>query len=622
MLIVPFLLQIAAVVGLTGYCAWRNGQKTVEAMAIRLSKEVTAHIEKHVHNYTNTPDLFLQVNQAAIETGNLNLNDFESLTRYFWQQTQLSEAVPYVYFANPQGDFIGVWQESEELTTLRQRDAETAPRRTVYQLNGVGERVGLISNDEYDPRSRPWYRAALKAGQPTWSPIYVFSQPPSLGITRVVPLYNPVKELQGMMAADITLADISQFLQQIQVSDSGQVLIIERSGDVVASSAKEPPFVATAAGESRLPALQSSNALIQGTAEQLLQQFSRFDQIESAQQLTLRVDGQRQFVEVTPINNQLGIDWLMVVIIPEADFTEHIAANNRTTLLLCVGALGIAALFGVAASHWLVKPIARLSEASRALASEATLSEEFREGALTQTVQSPNIRELNIMAQAFNQMVQQLKYSFSNLAEANLELEQRVADRTQALEQANKELERSIRIDDLTQVANRRRFTEYLDTVWLQHLRNHQPLSLLLCDVDFFKLYNDTYGHPAGDTCLRQIARAMEIVLKRPADLVARYGGEEFVVVLPQTNLAGGVRVAENMRAALKDMEIPHRTSSVASRVTLSIGVSCCMASTEVSVDTLIARADQALYLAKGEGRDRVVSLPLSASSVSQGVDV
>ena len=621
-LIVPFLLQILAVVGLTGYFSWRNGQKTVESMAIRLGEEVTAHIEKHVDGYTNTPSLFLEVNQAAIETGNLDINDFDRLFRYFWQQTQLSEAVPYVYFANPQGEFVGVWRQSEELTTFRLRTEATAPNREVYQLNSLGESVELLNNDEYDPRSRPWYQTALKSGQPTWSPIYVFSQPLSLGFTRVFPLYNKDDDLLGVMAADITLTDVSEFLQQIQVSDSGQVFIIEHSGEIVASSAEEPPFVTTESGEKRLAAVQSNNHLIQGTANQLLQQFEDFDQINSAQQLTLNIDGQRQFVEVTPITGQLGIDWLMVVIVPEADFTAHIQENNRTTLLLCLAALGIAAALGVATSHWLVRPISRLSQAAQGLALEATISEDFREEKLGHTVESPNIRELHLLAQAFNQMVQQLKYSFSNLAEVNDELEQRVAERTRALEQVNEELKHSTRIDDLTQVANRRRFSEYLETVWLQHLRNHQPLSLLVCDVDFFKVYNDTYGHLAGDTCLRQIARAMESALNRPSDLLARYGGEEFVVVLPQTNLQGAQQVAERIRQQLSQMEIPHRTSSVVSRVTVSIGASCCLASREVSPDTLIARADQALYQAKRSGRDQVVALPLTIMPVEESVDL
>lgn len=621
-LIIPLLLQIIAVVGLTGYFSWRNGQKTVESMAIRLSEEVTAHIEKHVDSYTNTPSLFLEVNQAAIETGNLDINDFERLSRYFWQQTQLSEAVPYVYFANPLGEFVGVWRQSDELTTFRLRTEETAPLREIYQLNSLGEPVELLSDNEYDPRSRPWYRTAIKAGQSTWSSIYVFSTPPALGVTRVAPLYDPTNELLGVMAIDITLADISNFLQKLQVSNSGQVFIIERSGDIVASSAQEPPFITTESGETRLAAVQSNNQLIQGTANQLLQQFDGFEQINSAQQLTLSIDGQRQFVEVTPITGQMGIDWLMVVIIPEADFTEHIQANNRTTLLLCLAALGIAACSGIATSHWLVSPISRLSKAAQGLALEATLSEDFREGTLTHTVESPNIRELNLLAQAFNQMVQQLKYSFSNLAEANLELEQRVAERTRALEQVNEQLKHSALIDDLTQVANRKRFTEYIEAVWLQHLRNHQPLSLLVCDVDFFKLYNDTYGHPAGDTCLRQITRAMESALHRPSDLLARYGGEEFVIVLPQTNLQGAQRVAERVRQQLGQMEIPHRTSPVSHRVTVSIGASCCVASKEVSTDTLIARADQALYQAKREGRDQVIALPLTVSSMEQIVDV
>jgi diguanylate cyclase (GGDEF)-like protein/PAS domain S-box-containing protein len=160
--------------------------------------------------------------------------------------------------------------------------------------------------------------------------------------------------------------------------------------------------------------------------------------------------------------------------------------------------------------------------------------------------------------------------------------------------------------DSLTQVANRRRFDDYLKQEWQRLAREKLPLSLILVDVDFFKAYNDTYGHLAGDQCLQKIAKAMRQALKRSSDLVARYGGEEFAVILPNTPLAGAICVAEEIWAQVKALKIAHPGSQVSEYVTLSLGVVSTVPFHEFSPATLITAADQALYQAKTSGRDQV----------------
>jgi diguanylate cyclase (GGDEF)-like protein len=163
------------------------------------------------------------------------------------------------------------------------------------------------------------------------------------------------------------------------------------------------------------------------------------------------------------------------------------------------------------------------------------------------------------------------------------------------------------RIDGLTQIANRRRFDEYLLQEWGRHIRMQQPLSLLLCDVDHFKLYNDSNGHQAGDECLKIVAKAISQCY-RTGDLVARYGGEEFALVLPQTNAAGAVQVAERVRSAVAAVALPHPASPVCERVTVSIGVACATPQPHGPTDAraLIEEADRHLYKAKQLGRNQV----------------
>jgi diguanylate cyclase (GGDEF)-like protein len=156
----------------------------------------------------------------------------------------------------------------------------------------------------------------------------------------------------------------------------------------------------------------------------------------------------------------------------------------------------------------------------------------------------------------------------------------------------------------LTQIANRRRFDEYYNLEWRRSVREQTSLSLLLCDIDFFKKYNDYYGHQAGDECLRRVARAIAQIPERPGDLVARYGGEEITVILPRTDAQGAVQIAEIIHLTIKQLQIPHVRSNVSPYLTISIGISSLIPSQDIRPESLFAAADRALYIAKERGRN------------------
>ena len=172
---------------------------------------------------------------------------------------------------------------------------------------------------------------------------------------------------------------------------------------------------------------------------------------------------------------------------------------------------------------------------------------------------------------------------------------------------ANRELEKLSRQDGLTGIANRRYFDSYLVTEVRRGARERQSLSLILSDVDHFKAFNDCYGHQAGDDCLRRVAAALSSAGRRPADLAARYGGEEFAMVLPGTVLEGAIDVAQAVSRVIEGLGIPHARSAVNPKVTLSQGIVSLTPEKETSSEDLIQRADQALYLAKQQGRNRYV---------------
>jgi diguanylate cyclase (GGDEF)-like protein len=183
--------------------------------------------------------------------------------------------------------------------------------------------------------------------------------------------------------------------------------------------------------------------------------------------------------------------------------------------------------------------------------------------------------------------------------------EDEIARRTDELRAANAALARLSRSDDLTGLANRRSLTEFIEHGWRAAQREQQPLSVLMIDIDHFKAYNDAYGHPQGDTCLRAVAEAIARVVSRATDLVARYGGEEFVAVLGNTPLEGALDVAEQVRAAIERLAIPHRAAP-GHVVTVSVGATSSLPARNTRPDASLAAADRALYAAKAEGRNRV----------------
>lgn len=190
-----------------------------------------------------------------------------------------------------------------------------------------------------------------------------------------------------------------------------------------------------------------------------------------------------------------------------------------------------------------------------------------------------------------------------------------------ALQKANDELLRLAALDDLTQIANRRRFDDRLTQEWRRAQRDKTSLAVIICDIDHFKKYNDAYGHLRGDDALYTVAQSIQTTLKRPMDLVARYGGEEFAVILPATNTEGAARVADQIKTAVEELRITHKSSQISGYITLSYGIAAMVPTAGDSWKRLIEAADQALYRAKAKGRNRIECCTQSFSKPANAGD-
>ena len=417
-LVIPFVLQTVAAVGLVGYLSFRNGQRSVDNLANQLNSEIGKRIEQRVLNYLEEPQRLIDTTYSAIQSGNLDPQNFETFQPYLWQIVHQQHLTNYLYYGSEQGLFVGVEQIEDGTVQLKTRTNESAPNRETYVLNEQAQPQKRIKSAEYDPRSRPWYKAAKAAGKSTWSEIFAsFARANnSLEISPVKPVYDSKGNLLGVLSINMRLVLIADFLKSLYISPNGQTFIIEKSGNLIASSAVSQPFTIMGAGDKkdieRLSAIKSDNATIQAIAQSLQNHFGSFNAINQSQRLKFFVNGERYYTEILPIRDERGIDWLAVVIVPENDFMEQINTNTRNTILLCLVALVVAIALGIYTSRWVTRPILRVSQASNELA----------QGNLGQHVEASPIIEINKLADSFNGMAGQLKYSFASLETKNEEL--------------------------------------------------------------------------------------------------------------------------------------------------------------------------------------------------------
>ncbi|HEY9781428.1 MAG TPA: ATP-binding protein [Leptolyngbyaceae cyanobacterium] len=429
-LIVPFVLQIFVAVGLTGYFSLRNGQQAINDLAKQLIDKTSDLVGQHLDTYLAIPQ---QVNQStldAIELGMLDSRDFQRIGHFFWKQAQIYK-VSYINYALFTGEYVGVGSMLPgQGVTIEEVSSKTKPKSNVFATDSQGNRKNKVRDYRYNPLNEAWYPQTLKAGKPIWSSIYNWDTPE--GITNIIsiaaghPIYDNTKKMIGIIGVDLSLEDISVFLHNLKVSPSGKVFIVENNGLLVANSSSEKPFTIVNGKAQRLNVLNSSDPLIKATAQYLQQKFGNFKQIDTSQEqdLDFRLKGERQFVHVEPWRDKFGLNWLVVVVVPESDFMAQINANTRMTIILCFVALLVATLLGMFTSQWITQPILKLSRASSAIAA----------GNLDQEVEIKGVKELGVLSQSFNQMALQLAESFE-------QLEERVEQRTVELNSAKQTAE-------------------------------------------------------------------------------------------------------------------------------------------------------------------------------------
>ncbi|MEH2066458.1 MAG: PAS domain-containing protein [Nostoc sp.] len=416
-LIVPFVLQTLVTVGLVGYFSFQNRQEAINDLTSQLRRELTNRIEGKLQTYTEIPHNINRLNASTFAQGKI---DPSAVKGEFplWQQIQIYPMVSDIYCGDRQGSLLGVRRSpADRSIELRSSNVATDHKLYGYSLDRNGQRDQLISqgNKAFDARVRPWYKAAVTAGEPSWSGIYAdfASQLPT--ITASTPVYSTAdRSLLGVCATDVFLPnEMSRFLASLQIGKKGIAFILERSGQLVATSTGEA-IISGGAAANRLSAVESRNPTVRATAAYLREHFSDLWQIQAAEQLDFKFDGRRQLIQVMPFKDTRGLDWLIVTVLPESDFMAKINQSIRTTILLCIAVLLLGIAICILIARWIAKPIVRVSQSAKALA----------DGAWNQTVEIERSGDLGELARSFNQMAQQLQIAFAKMQSLNQTLAQ------------------------------------------------------------------------------------------------------------------------------------------------------------------------------------------------------
>ncbi len=361
MMLVPLVMGI----GLTGTLAFYTSRAAVAKLINTINTEVTNRIDQRLENHITHTAQLAELVRMEMASGGLRADDPERMRQYLWHLIQYSSLVDSVYYGDQSGDFVLMGRLPNGTFRYLRRDASTGDRRRVSTVNEQGQVVGEPTMEPYDLRQRPWYQQAQARQQSLWTEVYYSTNPPDLTLTRATPLSAVGGEVSGVVAVDIYLESLSEFLSSLDVSENGKAFILDLApdsrGELVAVS-QGLPFGPDKTGQMvQIQSLDSSDPVIRATAQYLDQNAAELANPEAQKSILMMLNGQRHWVEIRPFRHD-NLNWLMVVTVPEADFAGEIYQNARRTLWWGLAITGAVTLLSGLLSRWLTRPIQRLSQ--------------------------------------------------------------------------------------------------------------------------------------------------------------------------------------------------------------------------------------------------------------------
>ncbi|MCW6037852.1 HAMP domain-containing protein [Spirulina subsalsa FACHB-351] len=371
--IIPFMLQILVVVSVVGWLSWWSGQQAITRAIVQLKSEISSRTQEQLDHYFSHPTRLSDLNLQVVALGMLNVNDPEQITRYFAQQMRLYP-VSFINFGDEQGNYTGVGRSPNgELYLEIQDTTDDNTGLTTYRLDAQGNRGSVMNQREvYTFKSEEWYQNPVEQRKPLWTDIYLWDDSSGIfSISVSYPLYSNQGQLLGVMGVDLVLSEIKKYLKSLAMNYGGAIFIIERDGTIVAHSSEDQSDYQVENGElTRRNALESSHPMVQGVAQQLIDEYGTWDAVPKSQGFKFRMGGELHFVEVIPWQDELGLDWMIGIIIPESQFTTELTNNTRVMIIVCVVALIIAFGLTIYITSWITRPLEQLNQAAKDLKSD------------------------------------------------------------------------------------------------------------------------------------------------------------------------------------------------------------------------------------------------------------
>jgi len=558
-LLIPFVGVVMLVAVSISLLSYQTGLKAVDELSEQLLLDISNRVTQATSRHLASSSVVLNaVAPDVAASGNAprhadlipdSLIEFE---RRMWIAANLYPGEEgYIYYGSHAGEFVGLNRAADARYDLRLRELGTA-QRTIYATHGPGVRDEVLRTDNYDPRTRPWFTAATQRGALTWSAVYVDFTTHALTVTLAKPVFTQQRTQRGVVATDIPLTALTEFVRGLQVSRTGVAFIVERDGTLIATSTEEKLFGDNAGKPVRLRADQSESALIRQAWAQLKAEADPMrSTVRGVEIARYSFDGEdgRVHMSATAQKDSAGLDWNMVVAVPRSDHMGNVQRTILQNVAIGLAAIGLAIAMGLWIMHRVTGDVRRLSEATRLLARGQSPERLFK----------GRSDELGMIAKAME------------------------------------DFKEGLLVDPLTGALTRstfeKRFATYL---------NQTPdarLAIVFVDLDRFKQINDRHGHAVGDAVLAISAQRIGSALRRD-DVLSRYGGDEFVVLLP------GVSSDETLDGQLNRLMAALDQPIALAGVEIAAGGSCGGAlfpRDGATLEQLIKVADARMYGSKKE---------------------
>jgi len=552
---VALVLGTAIVIGILSYAA---GRDAVDNLSGQLLTETVHRIEQAVEGHVSGSAAVLELAfPRGIAAPDSVSAELPALRERFWLATSVHrDPNNYAYYGDRQGRFIGLWRSSENDAELRLRPTGDGPR-TLYHYSGIAGDIGHgdIEGRIFEPRDRPWYKAGAANTLQTWTSIYIDFKLQELVATRARRVNDRNGAFEGVVATDISLQQVTSFLQRLALSANGVAMVMERDGNLIGVSRGAHVQRLPDGTAVRLNALGSADPLV---AETYTAVRGLADTIADGRPHTTvfaAPDGSAVQVGYARLTDDAGLDWLIMVAVPRHDFLHGIIDNFRRTVLLAALAALVVMLTGTLVLATVTRELRKLAAAAR----------QVGQGSLEPFGESQRKDELGDLARSFADM------------------------------------QRRLLTDPLTGLANREALIRRVEDRIVQQRRrgDPRPFGVLFVDINHFKKINDEFGHDMGDAVLRELGRRLAAAV-RAGDLVARFAGDEFLVMLDSVERRDD---AERIRAQIEELlrqplEILTGSKALAPALGAAVGLAIYPEDGQ-DVDTLVRHADQQMYLRK-----------------------